>query len=133
TPFTNYHTAVVASADRLQVPLVTLTVDAIYYERVKHPRFGYTREMAPCLHCKVAMLTAARAQLPQFDAPFLVTGDVVGQRLPGQAKRDLALVDFHAKTEGLVLRPLSGKLLPPTQAEEQGMIARKCLLDLQGR
>jgi len=32
-----------------------------------------------------------------------------------------------------VLRPLSGKLLPPTQVEEQGVIARDCLLDLQGR
>lgn len=133
TPFTSYHTAVVASAERLLVPLITLTVDASYYERVKHPRFGYTREMAPCLDCKVAMLTAAKSQLSVLDAQFLVTGDVVGQRLPGQSKRDLALVDFHAQTEGLVLRLLSGKLLPPTQAEEQGVIVRDQLLDLQGR
>src|SRR5688500_16780807 len=112
SPFTAYHDAVVGSASRLGVELIVLTAGNDYLERIRHPRFGYTRELAPCLDCKVLMLRAARDKLAEQEATFVVTGDAVGQRTPGQTKRDLALVDFHAEMEGRVLRPLSAKLLP---------------------
>jgi hypothetical protein len=73
------------------------------------------------------MLSLARERMIEFSATKIVTGDVLGQRLPGQSKRDFALVDFHAGAEGIVLRPLSGKLLPETGVD------RELLLDLQGR
>lgn len=133
TPFTSYHQAVVSSAERLGVVLITLDAGPGYLERIVHPRFGYTREMAPCLDCKVAMLVAARDRLTEFDAGFLITGDVVGQRMPGQSKRDFALVDFHAGVEGKVLRPLSGQLLESTSAELEGFVPRAALLDINGR
>lgn len=131
--FIKYLAAVEAAAARLQVPLVVLPTGEDYLQRVRHPRFGYTREMAPCLDCKVYMLRAAAELLTQHDAQFLVTGDVVGQRLPGQSKRDLALVDFHAQQEGRVLRPLSARLLPETEVEQAGVVDRGQLLALQGR
>ena len=133
TPFTAYHQAVISSAERLGVELIIFDAGPGYFERIAHPRFGYTREMAPCLDCKVAMLTAARDKLAELGASFLITGDVVGQRMPGQSKRDLALVDFHARVEGKVLRPLSGQLLEPTWAEVEGCVLRAALLDIHGR
>jgi tRNA-specific 2-thiouridylase len=128
SPFTKYHDSVVASAARLNVPLIVLTTDEDYLQRVAHPRFGYTREMAPCLDCKVAMLSAAREKLTEHEASFLVTGDVLGQRLPGQSKRDFALVDFHAGVEGRVVRPLSGRMLPPVAGIDPAQ-----LLNINGR
>jgi hypothetical protein len=83
--------------------------------------------MAPCLDCKVFMLTMARERLPALGAAKIVTGDVLGQRLPGQSKRDFALVDFHAGVEGNVVRPLSGRLLLDAGVD------RGHLLDFQGR
>ena len=133
TPFTAYYEQVQAAAARRDVPLITLQSDADYLQRVAHPRFGYTREMAPCLDCKVAMLVAAREQMSTVGASFLITGDVVGQRLPGQSKRDFALVDFHAGVEDLVVRPLSALLLEPTAAERAGEVRRENLLSINGR
>lgn len=133
TPFTSYHQSIVEAAHRLGVELITLTPGEDYLHRVAHPRFGYSREMAPCLDCKVAMLAAARERMTEMAADCLVTGDVVGQRLPGQSKRDLALVDFHSDVERKVLRPLSGALLPPTDVETKQQILRSELLSVQGR
>lgn len=133
TPFTAYYESVCAAAARLQIQLLTLPSGPDYLQRVAHPRFGYTREMAPCLDCKTAMLAAARAMMDECDASFLITGDVVGQRLPGQSKRDFALVDFHAGVEGMVLRPLSAKILEPTRVETTGVVQRDLLLDINGR
>jgi len=38
-----------------------------------------------------------------------------------------------AGVRGLVVRPLSGRLLPPTIPEEKGLIRREDLLDIRGR
>ena len=51
-----YRDKIQAAADALKVELVTLAADESYYHRVRHPRFGYTRERAPCLDCRVFML-----------------------------------------------------------------------------
>jgi hypothetical protein len=133
TLFTQYHEAVAKRAAHYGFPLITLAADEQYYQRIQHPRFGLTREMAPCLDCRVAMLMAAQDQLPAHNAQFIITGDVVGQRNPGQTKRDLQLVDFHSNLEGLVLRPLSAQLLPPSKVETQQLIDGSQLLALQGR
>ena len=47
TPFTAYHQAVISSAERLGVELIIFDAGPGYFERIAHPRFGYTREMAP--------------------------------------------------------------------------------------
>lgn len=133
TACTTYRDKIEAAAATLGVELITLAADEGYYYRVRHPRFGYTRERAPCLDCRVFMLEGARRAMAEHAASFVITGDVVGQRNPGQTKRDLALVDFHAGMEGLVLRPLSAQLLAPTQAENHGLVDRQQLLNLQGR
>ena len=133
TVFTTQATAVRQAAERLKIPLVTILADAEYFQRVRHPRFGYARELAPCLDCRVHMLRAAKRLLEEHHANFLVTGDVVGQRMPGQSKRDLALVDFHAGVEGHVLRPLSAKLLEATEFEQRQDVDRQRLMGVQGR
>ncbi|MDA8388386.1 MAG: hypothetical protein M0Z58_06980, partial [Nitrospiraceae bacterium] len=43
------------------------------------------------------------------------------------------LIDREAGLKGKVLRPLSAKLLPPTLAEEKGLIDRERLMDIAGR
>ncbi len=50
-----------------------------------------------------------------------------------QRKFALDLVARKCGLEGKLVRPLSGRLLPPTVPEKEGLIKREWLLDIQGR
>jgi hypothetical protein len=50
-----------------------------------------------------------------------------------QNYKALELIDRECGLEGLLVRPLSARLLPETLAEKNGWIARDGLLDIQGR
>ena len=67
------------------------------------------------------------------EAVFVFTGEVVGQRPMTQHKHTLRLIEKRSGLEGLLLRPLSAKLLEPTIPEIKGIVNREHLLDLQGR
>jgi hypothetical protein len=45
----------------------------------------------------------------------------------------MKLIEKEAGLEGKVLRPLSARLLPETEAEKKGLVDRSKLLDIQGR
>jgi hypothetical protein len=66
-------------------------------------------------------------------AGFLVTGEVVGQRPMSQKKHTIELIERKSGLDGLIVRPLSAKLLPPTKPEQEGIIDREKLLNLSGR
>ena len=50
-----------------------------------------------------------------------------------QLKRQIALIEKEAGLEGLVVRPLSAQLLPPSIPEEKGWVRRENLLGISGR
>ena len=66
-------------------------------------------------------------------AAFVVTGEVVGQRPKSQMRFGLEAVEREAGLRGLLLRPLSAKLLAPTIPETEGWVDRGRLLGLHGR
>ncbi len=104
-----------------------------FIEIVKNPGFGHGRNMNPCIDCRILMLREAKVFMDLIGADFLVTGEVLGQRPMSQRKACFPLVDREAGVEGLVLRPLSAKLLPPTTAELKGLVDRERLHDFKGR
>jgi len=69
----------------------------------------------------------------KIGAQFLVTGEVVGQRPMSQNRSTLLHISKDPELKGIILRPLSAKLLPPTHAEEKGLIDRDRLYDFSGR
>lgn len=71
--------------------------------------------------------------MEEIGATFLVTGEVVGQRPMSQRRDAIRLIEKQAGCEGIVVRPLSAKVLPPTLPEEAGVIDREQLLDVTGR
>jgi len=79
------------------------------------------------------MLRKAKEYMQQLGAAFIVTGEVVGQRPMSQHKQALNLIEKEADLVGLVLRPLSAKLLPETIPEKENWISRDKLLDFNGR
>ena len=104
-----------------------------YIEVVKHPRFGYGKNMNPCIDCRIFFFKKAKEYMDEIGAFFLITGEVAGQRAKSQHSRTLMLIENEAGLQGRILRPLSAGVLPPTIMEEQGLIDRKKLLSITGK
>ena len=104
-----------------------------YIELVRRPAHGYGKNTNPCIDCKIFMLKKARAIMDELGAPFVVTGEVLGQRPMSQRRDTLQVIERDADMRGLIMRPLSAKLLPPTKAELAGQIDREKLLSISGR
>ncbi len=104
-----------------------------YLEIVKNPKHGYGRNFNPCIDCRILKLKKAKAFMEEIGASFLFTGEVLGQRPMSQHRQALGIIEKEAGLEGLVVRPLSAKLLEPTLPEKKGWLKREVLLDISGR
>jgi len=79
------------------------------------------------------MLKKSKEYMDKVGASFLVTGEVLGERPMSQRKDALNIIERDAGVRGILLRPLSAKLLNPTQPEIEGIVDREKLLDISGR
>lgn len=104
-----------------------------YVEMVRRPKHGYGRAMNPCIDCRIYMFKVAKEFMRKYNADFIVTGEVLGQRPKSQNFRALKLIEEESGLSGLVLRPLSAKLLPESEPERQGVVDREKLLSISGR
>ncbi|MGB9742522.1 MAG: tRNA 4-thiouridine(8) synthase ThiI [candidate division WOR-3 bacterium] len=120
-------------AKLLNITLVSITAGDEYLELVRTPKFGYIRELAPCIDCMAYMLRHAKTLMNEIHADFVFTGEVLGQRFISQSKRTMKLLEKTVGLEGKILRPLSAKILEPTIPELTGLIRRERLLDFHGR
>jgi tRNA U34 2-thiouridine synthase MnmA/TrmU len=118
---------------RLGVPVHIIDVSEEYMDIVLHPRYGYGANVNPCVDCHLFMLTKARQHMERVGADFVITGEVLGQRPMSQYWRTLQLLEKESGLDGLLLRPLSAKLLPPTVAEQEGWVDRDRLCGFSGR
>jgi len=79
------------------------------------------------------MFQRAKEYMKEIGAQFIFTGEVLGQRPMSQRKQPMDVIERDADMEGLLLRPLSAKLLPPTVAEQKGWVDREQLESISGR
>ena len=121
------------AAKTFNIPLKMVSAGTDYLRVVRNPRFGYGKNMNPCVDCRIFMLKKAKKYAKQIGAKFIFTGEVLGQRPMSQHRGALDLIEREAGLEGKILRPLSGKLLPKTEAEEKGYINEEALRDIRGR
>jgi hypothetical protein len=132
TPFFGADSALAAGlAVGIEVRVFDIT--EIHLRMLKDPRYGYGRYMNPCIDCHALMLREAGRIMHGEGADFLFTGEVLGQRPMSQRRDSLRSVEKLSGMEGLILRPLSAKLLPPTLVELDGRVDRSRLLDIHGR
>jgi len=120
-------------AKNLNIPLKTITVGEEYLRIVRKPKFGYGKNMNPCIDCRIFMLKKAKKYAEEMGASFIFTGEVLGQRPMSQHRKTLGIIEKKAGLKGKILRPLSAKLLPPTEVEKKGLISRETLLGIEGR
>ena len=121
------------AAKQLKIPLEVVDITAEYLDVFKSPRYGYGANVNPCIDCKIFMLKKARERMTEAGASFLVTGEVLGERPMSQRKDALNIIEKQAGVKGILLRPLTAKLLEPTIPEKEGVIDREKLLDISGR
>lgn len=104
-----------------------------FIEIVKDPQYGYGRNMNPCIDCRILMLKEAKTMMEMIGADFVITGEVLGQRPMSQRIDTLNLIAKKSGLKGLLLRPLSARLLPITYPEIKGIVDREKLLSISGR
>jgi tRNA-specific 2-thiouridylase len=123
----------VEAAKTFNIPLKMVNAGIDYLKVIRNPKFGYGKNMNPCIDCRIFMLKKAKKYAKTIGAEFIFTGEVLGQRPMSQHKQALDLIEKEAGLAGKILRPLSAKLLPITEAEQKGMINEEALLDISGR
>ena len=121
-----------AAADaKVDVDLVDISEE--YMEMVVKPKHGYGANANPCIDCRIFMLKRAKQIMEEEGADFVVTGEVLGQRPMSQRREPMSVIERASGLKGKILRPLSAKSLPPTDAEVEGLVDRTRLGRITGR
>lgn len=127
------HTGCKYVSKDLGCELKTIALDQEYLDMVCKPKHGYGKNLNPCIDCRIFIFSKAKDMMKKVGAAFIVTGEVLGQRPMSQHRQALNIIERESGLKGLILRPLSAKLLRPTIPEEKGWIDREKLLSISGR
>ncbi|MEW6007616.1 MAG: tRNA 4-thiouridine(8) synthase ThiI [bacterium] len=120
-------------ADRFGVSLKIVKLEDDYLKMLKNPKYGYGRNINPCIDCKIFIFKKAKDYMEKIKAKFIITGEVLGERPMSQKKDVMRLIEKESGLSGIVLRPLSAKLLAKTKPEIEGWVNREKLLAISGR
>lgn len=120
-------------AETLGIQLEYIEFQKRHLEVLKEPVYGYGKNMNPCIDCHSLMFKVAGELLEKYNAKFIISGEVLGQRPMSQNFQALNKVKELSGVGELILRPLSAKLLPISKPEIEGLIQRERLLSIQGR
>jgi hypothetical protein len=120
-------------AAALGVRLMVVSLEEDYLDIVRSPRYGYGSNINPCIDCHIYFLKQAGQIMEREGASFVITGEVVGQRPMSQRLDTLRRIEKASGLVGLILRPLSARLLAETIPEARGWVRRDELLAITGR
>ncbi len=123
----------VKTAAELGIELIVQEKGEDYYEILKNPKYGYGKNMNPCIDCRIFMLRKTHLIMEEIGAGFIVTGEVLGQRPMSQQRPTLRLIEKESGCAGFIVRPLSAQHFDPTVPEKEGLIDREQLLNIAGR
>lgn len=120
-------------ADKFGIELKINRVGEEYIKIVKSPKYGYGKNMNPCIDCRIFIFSQSREYMEKIGAEFVFTGEVLGERPMSQRLEAMKIIENESGLKGRILRPLCAKRLPPTIPELEGKVARDKLLDITGR
>jgi len=100
------------SAKEIGIEFMAVVLAEDYLEIVKHPKHGYGRAANPCIDCHAYFIKKAAEVMRERKASFIITGEVVGQRPMSQQGQTLHMIDKEVGLKGIILRPLSAKVMP---------------------
>ena len=119
--------------DKLGIKIHYLQKEDDYLKVIQNPKFGYGKNLNPCIDCRIYILKKAKLFAEKINADFIFTGEVIDQRPKSQNLNALRIIEEESNLKGKLLRPLSALMLKPTILEEKGLIDRSKLLGIKGR
>lgn len=122
-----------SAAEELGFKLKKVALSKEHLKMVKNPQYGRGAAMNPCIDCHLLMLKKAKQIMKKEGCDFIATGEVLGQRPFSQNKQALELIERKAGLQGMIVRPLSLKLLEETIPEQKGLIKREWFCGIKGR
>ena len=122
-----------AAAEKIGLYLIEVDITKEHLDMLKSPRYGYGKNMNPCIDCHTLMLKIAGSIMEDRKADFIFTGEVLGQRPMSQTRQSLYVVAKNSGYQEYILRPLSALLLPETRPEIEGKVDRQRLLAIKGK
>jgi tRNA U34 2-thiouridine synthase MnmA/TrmU len=132
TPFFSSEKAK-AAAQKIGLYLIEADITKEHLDVLKSPKYGYGKNMNPCIDCHTLMLKIAGIIMEDRKADFIFTGEVLGQRPMSQNRQSLYIVAKNSGYQEYILRPLSALLLPETRPEMEGKVDRQRLLAIKGK
>lgn len=120
-------------AEAFKIPIRVVHAGDDYIRMIQHPKHGRGKNMNPCIDCRILFFSRARELMEEVGARFVVTGEVLGERPMSQHRSAMIRIEKESGLPGLILRPLSARLLEPSIPEQQGWVNREQLLSIQGR
>jgi hypothetical protein len=136
-PFINTNQNIIGnsfeSLHRRGAELVVEKISPDYLDILKHPKHGFGSAVNPCIDCHTYMLKMAKELMLERGADFVFTGEVLGERPMSQNRQALEIIEEGSGLVGILLRPLSAKLLSPTEVELEGKVKRENLFGIKGR
>lgn len=120
-------------AKDMNIEMKVIDISKEHVEMMHNPKYGFGKNFNPCIDCHALMFRKAGELLDPNKEEFIATGEVLDQRPMSQNKRSLRSVEKHSGQKGMILRPLSAKLLEPTIPEEKGWVDREQLLAIVGK
>ena len=114
-------------------PIEIVDISEEYFHIIQNPKYGYGANINPCIDCRAFMYKKAKEIMEEIGAHFIISGEVLNQRPMSQHLQAMKIIEREAGVEGLVLKPLSAKLLPPTIPEIKGWVDREKLEGISGR
>jgi tRNA-uridine 2-sulfurtransferase len=120
-------------AARLGVKITFIDVSEDLVHILKDPKYGFGKNMNPCMDCHLLFFKKCGEYMRKAGASFIVTGEVVGERPMSQRKWAIEEISASSGLDGLILRPLSARLMKVTIPEKKGWVDREKLLAISGR
>jgi tRNA U34 2-thiouridine synthase MnmA/TrmU len=117
----------------LRIPIIYRDISLPLLEIIRKPKYGFGKNLNPCIDCHILMIKEALKVKEEVNAAFIITGEVLGERPKSQNRKALELVEKESGAEGYILRPLSAKLLKPSEPERLGWVNRDKLFKLHGK
>jgi tRNA-specific 2-thiouridylase len=123
----------VKMAKQIGIRLEVIDFSEKHLIMVKNPKHGRGKNMNPCIDCHAMMMNYCGKILEEYNADFIITGEVLNQRPMSQNKQALNTVKKESGFSNKILRPLCALNLEPTEMELSGLVDREKLLDISGR
>ena len=121
------------AAEQIGFELIVHDISQKHLEMLKNPRYGFGKNMNPCIDCHGLMFREAAQLMEQYKIDLIISGEVLGQRPMSQRHDALNAVGKLSQIKDLLIRPLSQKLLTDTLPIREGWVKKEDMLNIQGR